>query len=229
MISTLYIIDRPGQGLAPPLLDPQHHTIESFFSAATFLELVPVSRPACILLDLQLPDSTGTQLLERIRAHSDVPVILMAEQWNTTDLMRSFALKVSDLWTKPLDLPAFRMRVRQLLDQDSQRIAFRSRVLEARRKLALLTDRQREFLNLLIRGLSQKEIAATLRISPRTIEKHRVRVSECLGTRHISDYIYLDLLARCTLPSDPPADPHAIPPHDPLLNDYGLPPDCLLS
>jgi two-component system, LuxR family, response regulator FixJ len=203
MTPTLYIVDRPGQGLGLGLQDAANYVTESYLSGAAFLEAVPIARPACMVLELQLPDMSGVELLEKIRQQSDVPVIMVAEQWEMASVMRCMRLGIFDLCSKPTDVLALRKQVRQAVAQDAQLTGVRNRVAEARRKLARLTERQRELMTLFAKGLSQKEIAAVLDLSPRTVEKHRARLNQRLGTHRLSDYFHLNLLAASELvPTD---------------------------
>jgi FixJ family two-component response regulator len=199
MNPTLYVVDRPGQGLGLGLQDARNHVTESYFSGAAFLEIVCIARPACIVIDLQLPDMPGVELLEKIRQQSDVPVIMVAEELEMPAIMRCMRLGIFDLYSKPGDVAALQQQVRQALAQDVQLTEVRNRITEARRKLGRLTERQRELMALFARGLSQKEIAAELDLSPRTVEKHRARLNERLGTHRLSDYFRLNLLAASEL------------------------------
>jgi two-component system, LuxR family, response regulator FixJ len=202
MIPTLYIVDRPGQGLALGLQDTSNYVTECYLSGAAFLEIACIARPACVILDLQLPDMSGVELLDSIRKQSDVPVIMVAVQWEMPAVMRCMRLGVFDLCPKPADVEALRKQVRHALAQDAQLTQVRDRIGEARCKLARLTERQRELMTLFARGLSQKEIAAVLDLSPRTVEKHRARLNQRLGTHRLSDYFHLNLLASSELVPD---------------------------
>jgi two-component system, LuxR family, response regulator FixJ len=199
MTPTLYIVDRPGQGLGLGLQDAGNYETDSYLSGAAFLEIVAIARPACVVVDLRLPDMSGVELLEKIRQESDVPVIMVAEQWEMPAVMRCMRLGIFDLCSKPVDVETLRKQVHKALAQDAQVTEIRNRISEARRKLAKLTERQRELMTLFAKGLSQKEIAAVLDLSPRTVEKHRARLNERLGTHRLSDYFHLNLLATSEL------------------------------
>jgi two-component system, LuxR family, response regulator FixJ len=207
MTSTLYIVDRPGQGLGSGLQDAGHYTTESYLSGAAFLEIACIARPACIVIDLQLSDRPGVELLEKIRRQSDVPVILVAEQWETPVVMRCLRLGGFDFCSNPVDGAGLQRQVHKALAQDAQLTEVRNRIAEARHKRARLTVRQRELMTLFARGLSQKEIAAALDLSPRTVEKYRARLNQRLGTHRLSEYFHLNLLATSELvpaDGDPP-------------------------
>jgi two-component system, LuxR family, response regulator FixJ len=207
MNPTLYVVERPGQGLAAGLQDPGQYVTEAYLSGTSFFETARIARPACILLDLQLPDMPGLELLERVRRQSDVPVVLIADSWEMPTVLRSLRLGILDLYARPVDCAALRSPVRRALALDVQLTEVRNRIEDARCKLARLTDRQRELMSLFAQGLSQKEIAAALDLSPRTVEKHRARLNQRLGTHRLSDYVHLNLLAAGQ-PYSPLQGPH---------------------
>ncbi len=140
----------------------------------------------------------GVTLLERLRRDSDVPVIMTGEQWDMPAVLRIVRLGILDFCTKPVDSQKLRTLVHQGLRQDAEIVEVRKRIAEARRKLAKLTARQRELLALFASGLSHKEIAATLDISPRTVEHHRAHLNSQLGTDRLADLVRLNLLSGGT-------------------------------
>jgi two-component system, LuxR family, response regulator FixJ len=197
-LNTVYIIDRPGQGLSLHLRHLPEYETEVYISAREFLETTNIARPACVIMDVQLPDMDGTALLERLRTHSDVPVIVTGEQWDMDAVLRMFKLGIFDFCCKPVDPQKLCALVQRALRQDTELLEVRNRVQQARDKLARLTARQRELLVLFAEGRSQKEIASTLAISPRTVEHHRAHLNSQLGTDRLTDFVYLHLLAGGT-------------------------------
>jgi len=195
---TVYIVDKPGCGLSLHLLNPGAYALEMFGSGRQFLETAHVARPACLILDLQLPDMGGDELLRQLRAASDMPVIMTCENWDMQAALRTMRLGILDFCPKPVDPQKLRELVGQALTLDAEITQVRARIENARRKLAQLTARQRELFTLFAGGLSHKEIASVLDISPRTVEHHRAHLNAQLGTDRLADLVHLNLLAGGT-------------------------------
>jgi FixJ family two-component response regulator len=194
-LPTVYVIDRPGQGLSLALRDAREYEVELYLTGRAFLEAAKPSRPGCVVVDHQLPDMSGTDLLKRIRAESEIPVIMTAERPDVPDVLQWMRLGATDVCLKPVDAAAFSQLILRTLEQDKRLTGMGHRIEEARRRLAGLTQRQRELFSMFVRGLSQKEIAAALEISPRTVENHRARLNIRLGTCRLTDFYELHVLA----------------------------------
>jgi len=150
---------------------------ETFASAQGFLAAFDPQRAGCLVLDIRMPGMSGLDLQKRlselgatvpiifITGHSDVPVAVRA--------MRSGAI---DFLQKPFDDQELLDRIHQALALDARHrraLADRQPILD---RLASLTPREREVMDLVVQGLANKNVASELGVSPRTIEIHRARV-----------------------------------------------------
>jgi FixJ family two-component response regulator len=119
-----------------------------------------------------------------ITGHGDVPTAV-----------RSMKLGAVDFLEKPVDPRGLVEKVREALEKDSARRAVRETAREARRRMAALTHREREVLRLLAAGLSNKQAAAEMGISVKTVEHHRAHVMSKTAALNVADLVRLKMLA----------------------------------
>lgn len=152
-------------------------------------------RPDVVILNFDLGGEDMLPALRRIKdMRAGIPVFMLADQPDidgTVDAMRSGA---SDVFVKPVDSERFVRAVRDTLRRDVHVTASRDGQQEVEvRGFAQLTPREREVLQLITNGQSNKEAGRELGISPRTIEVHRARVMEKLGARNTADLMRIVL------------------------------------
>jgi FixJ family two-component response regulator len=165
-------------------------------SASDFLKDFQHTQTSCLLLDLRLPGTSGEELLGHLRtAHPDLPVIVITGHADVPTVLRTLRCGVVDVCTKPLDLQSLLPLVDRALTADAARAETRQRLAAARRRLGLLTPRERQLFELVVEGKSYKEMAASLGISPRTVEHHRAHISRKLGTDRVTDMVRLQFYA----------------------------------
>jgi two-component system, LuxR family, response regulator FixJ len=174
--STVFVVD-DDKGVRRSLtaLGRAHGlAVETYASGEAFLAAYDPARPGCLILDVRLAaGKNGLDLQDELRRRGhDLPIIVMTGYANVSASVRSFRGGAVDFLEKPVVPRALLARIREALAVDQQRQE-RSAV---RRRLARLTSREREVAGLLVKGKRSKEIAAALRISPRTAEGHRRQV-----------------------------------------------------
>ena len=173
------------------LLEAAGHRVETFNSVRDFLAAYDPEQPGCIVLDERMPEIPGHAMQEElVRRGALSPVILIsayAEVPMAVDAMRLGAISVLE---KPFDDRVLLAVVGEALQRDGDaRARHHDRAaLEAR--LETLTHRQRDVMELLIRGLPNKVIASELGISERTVELHRARVLRVMEVRSAAELAY---------------------------------------
>lgn len=184
------------------LLSTYGMTVEAFADPATFLAHVDAERPGCLLLDLRMPMISGIQLKEKLAARGiDWPAVMITGHGDVNACRRAFRAGVVDFLTKPVDEQV-------LLDALGAAARALDALLERREAMSLLaslTDREREVLDMVCRGWASKEIAAALKVSPRTIDAHRANIAEKLGTSSVADLVRMTLNAGALGSSTDPA------------------------
>jgi len=167
------------------LLESSGHTVDAYDSAEAFLGAFDGTRPGCLVLDVRLPQMTGPQLqVELERRGSRLPIVFLTAHGDiplTVEVMRAGA---ADFLTKPVEGSRLIEHVAAALQRG---IAWSRETEATRARLAGLTEREREVMELTVAGLSNKEIAQRLGISHRTVEVHRARVMQKTGAAHLLD------------------------------------------
>ncbi len=176
--------------------------VAAYASVQDFLTDFQYTQPSCLLLDLRFPDTSGEELLDHLRTrYPDLPVIVITGHADVPTVLRTLRGGAVDFCTKPLDLQALLPMIDRELAADATRADQRRQIADARRRLAQLTPRERELFELVVAGKSYKEMAATLGISPRTVEHHRAHIITKIGVDRVADMVRLRLFAG---DQDPP-------------------------
>jgi FixJ family two-component response regulator len=163
---------------------------------------------------------TVAQLIVRLGERGVwLPVIMAAEEPPIERVVAAIKAGALDYLALPLEMGSFARRLEAIAAEAGRHIENRRREVQARRAIARLSRREREVLELLSAGSSNKEIAVSLAISPRTVEIHRSNMMAKLGANHPADVVRmwldakLDLSARIAAPrrSDSQRPPVAAP------------------
>jgi FixJ family two-component response regulator len=159
----------------------------SYGSAEEYLTSHPLNDPACILLDNQLPGMSGIELLRRIVAATrDSAVIMITAYGDVPTAVLAMKAGAFHFVQKPFDAEALLATVEEALSRSDEPGDIPPEITGFKARQALLTQREREVLTLLLEGLPTKLIAHQLRISSRTAEHHRAAVIQKMQARNIS-------------------------------------------
>jgi FixJ family two-component response regulator len=178
----------------------------SYGSAEEYLILNPVVEPACILLDYQLPGMSGIELLRRIVAAPNNSTVIMITAYGDVPMAVS-AMKAGAFHfvQKPFDAEALLATVEEALSLGDDAPDAPDELKEFKARQALLTQREREVLALLLEGLPTKLIAGQLGISSRTAEHHRAAVLQKMQAHNIPQLMRVAFIARNLNGSERPA------------------------
>ena len=143
-----------------------------------------------IVLDMRMPGLSGLAVLERLRGEGvDQPVVMLTGHGTVEMCRRAFKQGAAEFLEKPVDddllLDTLHQAVRQHVRSRERVAAGR----EARERLARLSEREREVLGLVVEGLTNKEVARALALSPRTVETHRANLSAKLEVATLAQLI----------------------------------------
>ena len=125
-----------------------------------------------------------------------LPVVAFSDGPTTDQVVRAVKGGVLDYLVLPLDEAALRDAVERARREADVHRAQRQRAVEARQRIATLSQREREVLDRLASGCSNKVIARDLEISPRTVEIHRMKMMGKLGARHAAEAVRLRIEAE---------------------------------
>jgi two-component system response regulator FixJ len=150
----------------------------------------------CILSDFRMPGIDGLQLQSMLTENGvRLPVIIMTAHGEVPLAVRALKGGAVDFLQKPFGDEQLLDAVHRALETNRQAVEAEAATSMAAEKLALLTPREHEVLDLLVTGKSNKEIAKALGNSPRTIDVHRARVFEKLQAASLPDLVHLVLAA----------------------------------
>ncbi len=170
--------------------------VETFGSGQELLCRLSEIRPRCLVLDLALPEITGLELLRVIHERGEpIPVVFVSGEGNVTSSVEAMKEGAIDFLEKPVDADALLSAVMRGLAQEAEWRHARERLDTATRLLSSLTPREREVLQHVATGKSNKSIAVALGTSEKTIKVHRGRVMHKLGANSVVDLVHLTELS----------------------------------
>lgn len=194
--SVLRMIGRMLRSVALP--------VETFSSVPEFLERCDPRRPGCLVLDVRMPGPSGLDLQEILKKKGiEIPIIFITGHGDVSMSVRAMKAGAVDFIEKPFHDQVLIDAIRAALQRDAgirRSAAARSDVLE---RWTSLTPREKEVLALVVKGRANKEIAAALGISERTIKLHRGNVMAKMRADSLADLVVLAQVAG-VLPAGPP-------------------------
>lgn len=196
MDTTVFIIDDDSsvrRSLAR-LLGDAGHAVETFGSAEAFLEALPAAfvRPACAVVDLRMPGLDGLQLQERLNERSaPCSVVFMSGHGSIPATVQAMRLGAVTFLIKPIHDEDLIEAVAEGLEAHRLVLAGSLRADEILRRIATLSDRERETMAWVISGALNKQIADGLGIAERTVKFHRSKVMEKMGVVSVADLVRL--------------------------------------
>ncbi|WP_300444020.1 response regulator [Zoogloea sp.] len=193
---TVFIVDddpavRDALGL---LLGIHDYRLAVFADADSFLKAFKPHWHGCLLLDIRMPGMDGLTLQKRLlELGSDLPVVIMTGHGDVDSAREAFRALAVDFLEKPLDES-------RLLAAISEAFARQRKIADAalnrdqvQRLLDGLTQREKEVMERVVAGRHNREIAAELAISPRTVEVHKARMMDKLGVGSVAELVRLSL------------------------------------
>ena len=172
------------------VLEKQGFETACFTSAVAFLasfESMPIS---CIVTDVRMPDISGLDLQgELVKRGCTVPLILITGHGDITMAVSTIKLGAFDFIEKPFDHQRLVDSIKNAIQKSEQRRSREGELAEIKSRVAELSQRQREVMDLVVKGLSNKEIALKLALSPRTVENYRAWVMEKMSAGNLAELV----------------------------------------
>jgi two-component system response regulator FixJ len=196
---TVFLIDDdPGvRDSLSLLLSLKGIRTQPFASAESFIETYRPEWTGCVLTDLRMPGMTGLELQTLLRERRmEVPVVVLTAHGDVATARAALKNGAFDFLEKPVDDAMLLDVLHNALRADRARRMAATERSSTEQRLERLTDREREILALIAAGHQNREIAAQLGISPRTVEVHKARVMEKLECRSLAELIRMNLAAR---------------------------------
>jgi two-component system response regulator FixJ len=169
-------------------------------TADAFLKAAPTLRTGCLLMDPATPGVNGPVLQAKLkRLGISLPVIATTPKGDVTTAVEAMKAGAVDFIEGPVDDQRLLGAIEAALGEPRNKLG-PSEPVQAARRLAVLSARERQVLDQIVAGQPNKVIAHKLAISMRTVEVHRARILRRLGVRSIAEAISLSAVATVTPP-----------------------------
>lgn len=193
---TVFIVDddpsvRDALGL---YLGVQDYRVQLFGDAESFLKAYKPTWSGCALIDIRMPNMDGLTLQKRLRElGSALPVIIMTGHGDVSSAREAFRASAVDFLEKPLVQEKLLQAINEALALQQQDVRHSVARNEALNLFASLTPRETEVMEFVVGGKHNRDIAAELGISTRTVEVHKARMMDKLGVNSVADLVRMRL------------------------------------
>ena len=166
------------------LLQASGFTVRCWTSAAKFLEAHDAQEPGCLVTDLRMPEMSGLELQRALLEHgSDRAIVFITGQGDIPTTVRAMKAGAVSFLSKPVQRAELVAAVEEAILRDAESRAQHRERADLVRRLASLTPRERQVLELVTTGMLNKQIAAELGAAEKTIKVHRGRIMEKMHVR----------------------------------------------
>jgi len=177
------------------LIESVQLKVETFASAQAFLDGYDAAKPGCLVLDVRMPGMSGIELQERLTAQRiRVPIIFITGHGDVQMAVRAVQAGAFDFIEKPFNDQDLLDRMQRAISFDAERRGRDTQRAQLSALVASLTPREREVMDLVVEGMSNKAVANTLGLSAKTVEVHRAKVMEKMNARSVSDLVKMSML-----------------------------------
>ena len=165
---------------------------ETFADGQALLDGLPPDAHGCVVADIRMPGMSGLDLQARLaELGSHLPIIIMTGFGDVPIAVRAMKQGAVDFIEKPYQPDELLERIQQAIAEDAKRLSTASAQIALRERVATLTKREREVMDLVVKGSANKVVAIDLGISERTVEIHRSRVMKKMGARSLAELVNL--------------------------------------
>jgi two-component system response regulator FixJ len=174
------------------LLAAAEFQVSPFESALNFLDALPTFEFGCVVSDVRMPGIDGIELLKRLKAGGNLlPVVIMTGHGDVPLAVEAMKLGAMDFLEKPFEDDRLIGMIETALSRAEPGVKSEAVTREIQSRIASLSPRERQVMDGLIAGLSNKLIAREYVISPRTIEVYRANVMTKMQAASLSELVRL--------------------------------------
>lgn len=171
------------------LVEAMGFRVATFGSAAEFLKIERPDSPACLILDLELPDINGLELQQELADQDAPPVIFVTGHGDIPSSVRAMKAGAVEFLSKPFGDQELQRAIETAIAMDRLARQKRSELTQLKSRYGLLTLREQEVLPFVVGGLLNKETAADLGTSEITIRVHRCQIMRKMGARSLAELV----------------------------------------
>jgi FixJ family two-component response regulator len=161
----------------------------AFGSAIEYLSFPRPPLPACLILDVELPDINGLEFQKQISHGDHPPIVFLTGHGDIPSSVRAIKHGAVDFLTKPVTEQSLLAAIQSAVERDRIAREERSELETLQRRLDSLTPREREVLPLVVSGLLNKQAAAELGISDVTLQIHRSKIMQKMEAASLADLV----------------------------------------
>jgi FixJ family two-component response regulator len=193
--------DDPGvrEALVDLLASQELHAV-SFGSAAEYAGFPASDVPACLVLDLKMPEINGLDFQRQIADRAHPPIIFISGEGDIPSAVSALKAGALNFLTKPLAEDHLVEAVRSAIAQDRVARQERAELDRLQRRASRLTPRERQVLPLVVSGLLNKQAAAELGISEVTLQIHRSKIMQKMEANSLADLVRMAARLKIQLP-----------------------------
>ena len=177
------------------------YAVEAFESARDFLARPPFVGPCCLVLDVRMPGLTGLEVQEALAGSEHrMAIVFITGHGDISMSVKAMKGGAVDFLTKPFDAETLLDAVGRALTKDVKALSEESRTSEVLDRVKLLTPRETEVFALVVTGMLNKQIAADMQITEKTVKVHRARVMHKMQAKSLAELVRLADRAAVIVP-----------------------------
>jgi two-component system response regulator FixJ len=171
--------------------------VETFASAEEFLGALNGGRPGCVVLDLRMPGMSGLDLQQALASRNiTMPIIMISGYGDVASVVHALKAGAVDFIEKPFSRQLLLDRIYRALELEERNRVAHARRAELAARVAHLTPREREVMELVVSGRTNKVIAAELGLCEKTVEVHRAHVMSKMKVQSLAELVRVGILLQ---------------------------------
>jgi FixJ family two-component response regulator len=172
--------------------------INCFSTSKEFLEAVERSAQFdCVVSDVRMPSMSGLELVGHLKTRGfNRPIVLITGHGDIDMAVSSIKLGAFDFIEKPFDETRLLASIKEAVEHYREQISSASELEQLRSRFNSLSPRQHQVMELIVAGLSSKEIGMRLNLSAKTVDNHRAWVMERIGARNLAELVRMAINIR---------------------------------